>query len=155
MYVAAQQPLKHICLCINYSRCYKSVTFPCYKYIYVHLQSGLKIHLVISWAKAFHFISPPSSYSKESYVRLLSQRVHDREVYFQPGRLGGTCDSLNMSGVLEEIAKAKTSLRQQPIGGPKVMFIQCSICMFFVCFKFLHTCVIECTVWCAIFSSHF
>ena len=62
-------------------------------------------------------------YSKDSYVRLLSQRVHDREVYFQPGKLGGTYDSLNMSGALERIAKAKTSLRQQPLGGPKVMLI--------------------------------
>ena len=62
-------------------------------------------------------------YSKDRYVHLLSQRVHDREVYYQPERLGGTYDSLSMSGVLASYAKEKTSLRQQPLVGPKVMLI--------------------------------
>ncbi len=53
---------------------------------------------------------------------MLSQRVHKREIYFQPGRLSGV-DALSLHGALEKQAKVKVSLRQQPIGGPKVMFI--------------------------------
>ena len=52
---------------------------------------------------------------------MLSQRVHEREVFFQPVRVGG--DALSLHGMLERQAKVKCSLRQQPIGGPKIMFI--------------------------------
>lgn len=59
-------------------------------------------------------------YSKE-HCKMLCQRVHEREIYYQPARLGG--DALTLHAMLERQAKVKCSLRQQPIGGPKIMFI--------------------------------
>ena len=52
---------------------------------------------------------------------MLSQRVHEREIYVQPGKLVG--DALTLHGALERHVKVKSSLRQQPINGPKIMFI--------------------------------
>lgn len=52
---------------------------------------------------------------------MLCQSVHNREVYYQPSKMSG--DALSLHSVLERQAKLKCSLRQQPIGGPKVMFI--------------------------------
>ncbi len=61
------------------------------------------------------------SFSKE-HLRVLSQHVHEREVYLQPSRMGHL-DVLAMHGQVEKYAKTKTSLRQQPTGGPKIMFV--------------------------------
>ena len=55
-------------------------------------------------------------------MRVMSQHVHQREVYLQPSRIGHL-DVLAMHGAVEKHAKTKTSLRQQPTGGPKVMFV--------------------------------
>ncbi len=52
---------------------------------------------------------------------MMSQRVHEREIYVQPSKLQG--DALSLHGNLEKHAKVKCSLRQQPINGPKIMFI--------------------------------
>ena len=78
--------------------------------MYIHVQIRTCVIMAID----------PSFFSKE-HVRILSQNVHNREVYFQPGRLGNI-DALAMHGAIEKYAKVKSSLRQQPIGGPKVMF---------------------------------
>ena len=53
---------------------------------------------------------------------MLSQHVHEREVYLQPSRMGHL-DVLAMHGQVEKYAKTKTSPRQQPTGGPKIMFV--------------------------------
>ena len=65
-------------------------------------------------------------YSKE-HCRILSQKVHEREVYFQPGRLGHI-DALTIHGHVEKCAKFKNSFRQQQqqqqqTGNPKMMFL--------------------------------
>lgn len=52
---------------------------------------------------------------------MLCQNVHGREVYVQPAGHAG--DALTLHGIIEKHVKAKTSLRQQPIGGPKVMLV--------------------------------
>ena len=61
-----------------------------------------------------------SIFSKE-HCRMLSQSVHGREVYMQPAGHAG--DALTLHGIIEKHVKSKSSLRQQPINGPKVMFI--------------------------------
>ena len=61
------------------------------------------------------------SHSKE-HCRVLSQSVFEREVYFQPGKYNNS-DAIAVHALIEKHIKVKTSLRQQPLNGPKVMFI--------------------------------
>ena len=57
--------------------------------------------------------------SKDTYARLLSQRVHDREVYFQPSKpVGGTHDSLAVSDTLEWYAKSNSLFCKEPSQHP-------------------------------------
>ena len=98
-------------------RVLSNVAHPCNKASY-YVVSGLPL-------TSSHFSKQSGilvfCYSKE-HCRLLTQRVHEREIYFQPGRVSGA-DALSLHGAVEKMAKVKASLRQQPIGGPKIMFI--------------------------------
>ena len=52
---------------------------------------------------------------------MLSQNIHGREVYVQPAGHAG--DALTLHGIIEKHVKDKISIRQQPLGGPKVMLV--------------------------------
>ena len=55
-----------------------------------------------------------SPFNSKEHVRMLSQRVMDREVYFNPGRMGHV-DALSILSAIERYAKVKQGPWQEKL----------------------------------------